>query len=291
MFTKFVRRYRHFYSIINSSKVFLNRLYKYQRPLNEAEMSKTLQLLIRFEKGEWMITLTDVENEVIAFEWLETGEYLDEQTMLIYLKKFLQEYNYDGGNANLVICGEQFHTFPAGFSSDNEDWAGIINNVDNSTGRLITEPLDNNYLELLYSIPEALIRVLEAIPVTFEITHQASIFYKEQVNASYQDAVCICLYRNDALVQAIVNGTTFFLKRISWKTQDDLLFEVMSLFKHFSMDPNEIPLYAGGMITQGSPVFHILQRYIRDVFVVEFSSFQLLSHLPDLHENHLIEKV
>lgn len=291
MFTKFVRRYRHFYSIINSSNVFLNRLYKYQRPLNDAEMGKSLQLLIRFEKGEWMITLTDVENEVIAFEWLETGEYLDEQTMMAYLEKFLQGYNYEVGNAHLVICGDQFHFFPSGFSSENEDWAITINNVDNAVERLIIEPLDNNTLELIYSIPESLIRVLDTVPINFEITHQASIFYKEQVNASYQDAVCICLYRNYALVQAIVNGETFFLKRIPWKTQDDLLFEVMSLFKHFSMDPIEVPLYAGGMITQGSPVFHLLQRYIRDVFVVEYNSFKLLSHLPDLHENHLIEKV
>lgn len=292
MFTKFVRRYRHFYSIINSSNVFLNRLYKYQRPLNDVEMGKSLQLLIRFEKGEWMITLTDNENEIIAFEWLETGEYLDEQTMQAYLEKFLQGYNYDSENVHLVICSEQFHFLPAGFSAEYEEWAMLINNVDNASERLITEICDTRkQIELLYTVPESLFRIMNKVIEKFEITHQATLFCKEQLNNFHQDAVYICMYRNYALVQAIVNDETFFLKRVPWKTQDDLLFEIMSLYKHFSMNPMDVPLYAGGMITPGAPIFHVLQRYIKDVYIMEYKSFLLLSHLPDLHENQLIEKV
>lgn len=292
MFTKFVRRYRHFYFIINSSIVFLNRLYKYQRPLNDTDIAASLQLLIRFEKGEWMIFLTDKNNEILAFEWLETGEYLDEPTMQTYLIKFLNGYNFDAQNVHLVICSEQFHFLPAGFTSLNMEWIMQVSNVYKGSDRLVTEVCNSNtQIELVYPVSESLLRVIDTVATDFDITHQASLFCKEQLINFHQHAVYICLYRKYALIQAKVNDETFFLKRIPWNTQDDLLFEVMSLYKHFSLNPAEVPMYAGGMITPGAPIFHVLQRYIKDVYIIEYSSFLLLSHLPDLHENQLIEKV
>jgi hypothetical protein len=273
--------------------VFLNRLYKYKRPASDAENQKSGQLLIRFEKGEWIISITSTDqNDIIALEWLETGEFLDELTMQSYLEKFLQGLQYDSENVHLVICGEQFQFMPLGFSTENEELVQLLNNQNASADRLIAEPLDtDSNMELIYTVPESLIRILNAVSGKFIMTHQASLFYKENEGEMPREAVSVCLYKNYALVQAIVNHEIFFLKRITWKAPDDLLFEIMSLYKHFSMDPNEIPLYAGGMIIKDSPVFNLLRRYIKDVEIKTFNSFQLLSQLPDLHESHLIEKV
>ncbi|MBK7427204.1 MAG: DUF3822 family protein [Saprospiraceae bacterium] len=272
--------------------MFLNRLYKYKRPATDAENQKSGQLLIRFEKGEWIIRIAAEDNDIIALEWLETGEFLDEQTMQSYLEKFLKGLLYDSDNVHLVICGEQFQFMPSGFTSENEEWAVLLNNVDHSADRLITEPFDaESKIELIYTVPESLICILNTVVGIFNITHQAVLYYKENSAEFTREAVNVCLYKNYALVQAIINHETFFLKRINWKTQEDLLFEIMSIYKHFSMEPSEIPLYTGGMITKDSPVFNLLMRYIKEVEIKQFKSFHILSQLPDLHESHLIEKV
>ncbi len=192
-----------------------------------------------------------------------------------YNKQELLKHRYS--ETNVYYYSENFSIIPGEFY-DFQRQSSLIENVfgktENSAVRDIFLPEEE--ANLVFSIPDSLIEILEKHFPGKKILHPVSEFIKK-LNLNYTEQInnsltALLLLKNSFFLLIFKKGKLQTTNNFSFKHPNDILYYTASVLKSLNINYSETVVLLSGDISETDDIFNPLSRVFTQTEFFEFSA-------------------
>lgn len=141
------------------------------------------------------------------------------------------------------------------------------------SGIILDHFLNSAEAWVVYSVHKSIVEILDRYFKTAKILHHAGAMIETILpryrHSELRNPVFVNIRAGSFDIIVLKDGKLFYCNSFEWKANEDLVYYLIFVLDQLVLNPENVPVLLSGSIDPSSPLFELLQRYIRHVDLIK----------------------